>query len=207
MPAGTRVAEYRLLHRHIQFALKYARLGARTDKYKTRLKNLLANYLTWTATVPGAAHQRQGSAYPGTGYSFCKPRIANGRFLLFNSGVFYPDEQGQLTKEDTLQILLCPHQIWSPLRLRMLETARANYDQLTSKNRERVKGLMWLEGNALTRAMMRLIRDGGGREEVSCGQCPSEIIVEMGRDNKGRNKLAFRAWHDFGPEGSPVDAH
>ncbi|KAJ6780416.1 hypothetical protein PWT90_02303 [Aphanocladium album] len=197
---------YVLSHRHVQLALKYFRLRSITGQYAASFLRLMTAHQEHRTECP--SHELFGVLYPGSGYHWCEPKIAEteGRFLLYQGLAFTPNAQGDWQREDIMAVRLCQHRIWFPSALRRIEQLRSIVNiggvELLLLNQ-----LQWIEGNELQQAFVRLIQYGGSGFELSCPHCSSDCRVQVFMGSNGTKRIEVHAWHDFGPEGSPLDDH
>lgn len=194
--ASFRFSIYTIKHQTLQLALKYTRLGVRGGVQGTALQQILTPRCHQHEPFPG----RSGSDYPGTGYQWIDPRVIQGRFMMKTGEVFYPKQQGRLRRDDLAPVVLCQHQQWHPSLLRDAEDRVTHLTTWTPR--------WWWRGNLplenrLIDAMNSLLEKQHKGFVLSCHLCPADMELRL--SHHPRTRIEYRCWHDFGPEGSPLD--
>lgn len=124
--------------------------------------------------------------------------------MMTTGQVFYPDEKGELGRDGLNNMRICQHQSWDPRHLRKMDQVRAlPPGEMTPRESWALQQLRWMEECEFAKAMAELLRTRGAEVSVSCPSCATDIAVSIRRE--GRPVIEFTCWHDFGPEGSPLD--
>lgn len=178
---------YAIQHHHIQTALKLSPPGKRHEKY---FKALMVPY-THTAEIYGTVFTETYKA---------EPRIINDRFLLSEKWMLKNNTPLVLPFFRHNGIWVCPHLCVCDgglMSSRSWKKVVSGIARMKYKNTP-FKEILHLE-DGITLALKSL----GERVCVSCPRCPTDCEISVSVDER---MAIIRAWHDFGMQGSPVDA-
>lgn len=207
---------YSLALRHVQFALKYARLGQSSryswhQRQEQRLyfEQLLAPRHTTIPTQPFDRCKRaRYSAWP---------KIAEGNFLLHSMWTYPMSGASQRFDERMMGLLrICSHQTYFYGAVSEGEQARQSmynllrrHDQIelvqsnpwTADRRVHDEQLETRVHNALPSVISRAKQSPRcGEIAGSCPACPTDFSVEI-----SQGMAVIRSWQDLGRESSPLD--
>ncbi|KAK8147569.1 hypothetical protein G3M48_001387 [Beauveria asiatica] len=203
-PYSYHFQNFHLHHRYVQLALKYHRMGGpEGGPFAQRLSRLLADGFH----EPMSEEQNfslLGFQNRGNGRYSWKPKIAGGRFLLMTEIEFVPTELDLLSAwiDVVPAVRMCQHQMWMPLfDRRILDLAVQSTWSAEEENEFR--RLTEATGNNLHLAVLCMRRDVLRPRMVSCPHCATDILLRW-YCFRGAYKFTATAWHDFGPETSPV---
>lgn len=186
---------YSIHHHHIQFALKLSRLG----KHQQYLGALMKPY----------TDMRISSLSPLTDSYTAEPKIFKKQFILREEWNISNDTSTTLPlfpENDTFHMPVCPH-------LGLTSSGLASSRMRKKWDAERLQlrhNMTQLEELNLFKEMT-LIEDGiafafkfpGNWIYNSCLRCPTDIGITVSTNERN---VTVRAWHNFGVEGSPMDA-
>ena len=154
---------YYIAYRHVQLAIKYTRLSAVKPWYMTKL---LAPY-----HLKGYTNDKILKVTYDA-----RPKIVNGRFLLFSCWKYSPNERAVDISTIPRCTYFCPH-----LRLVGNASARARTNALTAAVYMSLESpKVWING--------------------SCDRCPTDYRVDT-----RESTLTIWFWQDFGTGISPTD--
>lgn len=194
---GIEVEQYSVQYYHMQFAFKLSRLGNVYQQY------LAALMQTYTRT-----YTEYSLIWPLEESYTAEPRIIHKRFILReewnisnNTNTALPLFPDQLH----CRIPVCPHvEIAGGLvRSRRVKELSINCVVYRSSMSLR-EGSILIKENTLLEDSIALAYGSPGQWIFnSCLHCPTDFAVMISTDER---KATVRAWHDFGTEGSPLDA-
>lgn len=172
---------YRLQYHHIQLALKFTR----------RQKNL--RYLA--ALMKTYKFIDESLTVPFTKSYTAQPEIINNRFMLREEWHIsnFKCPLVSIINNPHFRIPVCPHLRIISGGLSFSHRCKTIFAQLSTQSR------------AITRLedmIVSAMRTPGHWKFVSCPRCSTDCSMEISRDLK---IIRIIAWHDFGPEGSPLD--
>ncbi|PON25615.1 hypothetical protein TGAM01_v205500 [Trichoderma gamsii] len=196
---GIEVEQYSVQHYHIQLALKLSRLGNVYQQYLAALMQTFTHTRTKYSLTP-----------PLTEFYAAEPRIINRRFILreewkisnnTNTALpLFPDQLG-------CSIPVCPHmritmgglvgsRNWKESSINVI----VHWCNIMSPH----EGSILLKEVTLLEDSIELAYESPGQWIFnSCLHCSTDLAVMISTDER---KATIRAWHDFGIEGSPLDA-
>lgn len=197
---GIEVEQYSVQHYHIQFAFKLSRMGNVYQQYLAALMQTYTRTRTEYSLTPPLAE-----------FYAAEPRIINKRFILReewkvsnNSSTALPLFPDQIT----CRTLVCPHMgiLGGLVTSRRVKESSINV-MVHWSNIIRISPR---EGSILFKDIT-LLEDGVALAYESPGQwifnsclhCATDFAVMISTDER---EATIRAWHDFGIEGSPLDA-
>ncbi|KAM3497590.1 hypothetical protein MY10362_009061 [Beauveria mimosiformis] len=203
-PFSYHFQHYHLHHRHVQLALKYHRMGGpEGGPSAQRLSRLLAGGFH----EPMSENQNfslLGFQNRGNGRYSWEPKIAGDRFLLMTRIEFYPTEQdlAGVWIDIVPAIRMCQHQMWMPVySRRFLDLAEQS--TFSAEEETEFKRLSGTMDNDLHNAVLNMRPNVDRPKMVSCPHCATDINIRWSV-YMGTFKFTATAWHDFGPETSPV---
>lgn len=195
---GIEVERYSVQHYHIQLALKLSRLGNVHRQYLTALMQ------TFTRT-----HTKCLLKPPLTESYVAKPRIINKRFILREEWNISNDTNTALPlfpDHFSCRIPVCPHMIIAGglVRSRSSKQSSISFIVYGCNMMSPSQGSILLKEVTLLEDGIALAYELPGQWIFnSCLHCLTDFAVMISTDER---EATIRAWHDFGIEGSPLDA-
>ncbi|PTB78050.1 hypothetical protein M440DRAFT_1468624 [Trichoderma longibrachiatum ATCC 18648] len=173
---------FQIQHHHIQLALKLSRRGDVHQKY---LAGLMSTYI-----YPTHSLKRFKQSY------VAEPRIINGQFLLherWNLSTLTSTAPA-LFSEESGKLETCRNRKMSIVRARAIS---ANLTQ-------RELMAMFREATLIEDEIELALESPGRWRFNSCMRCHTDFGVMTTPDKR---TVIIQAWHNFGVEGSPMDAN
>lgn len=184
--AGSSV-ELSLRHRQVQLALKLNRLGNLDKRHRKLLDQLTMPRRCTRSTcsmIRGAMRCRY-AAYP---------KIVQGRYTVLSAWTY--EQWSEPMSQQTIGLLsICHHQDLNFV-MAFVESDFWSYEK---KNLE-TGGRPSKPRNALRFAFELAGQRPRTAVDGSCANCPVDFSVDFSPE-----RMIVRAWHDFGPEGTPLD--
>lgn len=195
---GIETRSYSVQHYHIQLALKLSRLGNVYQQYLAALMQTLT-----TTRIKYPLEQPLTESY------IAEPRIINKRFILReewnisnNTNTALPLFPDQLY----CHIPVCPHMriMGGLVESRSSKKSSINVIVHWCKIMSPREGSILLKESTLLEDGVELAYESPGQWVFnSCLHCLTDFAVMISTDER---EATIRAWHDFGIEGSPLDA-
>ncbi|KAF4973179.1 hypothetical protein FZEAL_9396 [Fusarium zealandicum] len=187
--------KFKLEHRHVQLALKYQRLACISKNDRAiYLSRLLRPYSAMFRTHPDADRH----PCPVFAKYSAHPKLVQQRYLLLSTWEYTAGRE-MLMKYTMGFLAICRHQWlefdWHTSEIRCL----------MAENEYRQKGGIFLNPARNPTKILRLAFDVATESKAtavhaSCPLCPVDFAVKYTPD-----RAIIRAWHDLGPEGTPLD--
>ncbi|KAL7811047.1 hypothetical protein V8C44DRAFT_331719, partial [Trichoderma aethiopicum] len=187
---------FQIQHHHIQLALKLSRRGDVHQKY---LAGLMSTYI-----YPTHSLKRFNQSY------VAEPRIINGQFLLherWNLSTVTSTAPALFSEESGFWFQVCSHLQLYDSKLETCRNqkmsivrARAISEHLT----QRELMAMFREATLIEDEIELALESPGRWRFNSCMRCHTDFGVMTTPDKR---TAIIQAWHNFGVEGSPMDAN
>ncbi|KAM5353964.1 hypothetical protein ACJ41O_000614 [Fusarium nematophilum] len=186
---NARSLQFQPEHRHIQLALKYNRIRGASKRSKKYLGQLTKPYRAPFST--GSSRVDALTAEYST-----HPRVVDGRYLLLSVWRYWQSREP--VSEQTMGVLnLCWHQ---KLEFERSISISEGFFELGEWYLMEEGYDRWWREHALRRAFKHAKELPGTEVRGACTLCPVDFTV-----NFTPQETVVCAWHDFGPEGTPLD--